>query len=291
MSEMKKLLKINYLIICVYSLFLTVFSLAGCINNDVTNNVNSILEHNSFFVNSVNHRGYYTAPENTLAAFRESRQNGFTMVECDVSFTKDGYAVLLHDNTVDRTSNGTGKINSLTLKEVRSLDFGSWKSPEYVGEKIPTFEEFIFLCRNISLHPYIEIKRGATTEQVKQLIKTVIKYGMQDNVTWVSFEESYLKSIIESYAYARVGYIVFCINEQIVKNAVELRTDKNNVFIDCYHADVNSDSVQLCINELLPLEVWTVDNKNDILNLDPYISGVTSNKLIASKVLYENTMN
>ena len=68
------------------------------------------------------HRG--GKPENTLAAFRRSKEEGACAVEVDLEFTRDGHPVLLHDSTVDRTSNGRGAISELTLEEVRKLDFG-----------------------------------------------------------------------------------------------------------------------------------------------------------------------
>lgn len=242
----------------------------------------------NYFVNSVNHRGDYNAPENTLSAYRKSAENGFTMVECDVSFTKDGYAVLLHDDTVDRTSNGSGRIDSLTLEEVRALDFGSWKSVEYAGEKIPTFEEFILLCRNLSLHPYIELKSGATAEQAKQVVQTVIRYGMRGKVSFLSFEADLLKAVTEVDPEARIGYVVSVVTIKNILSAMELRTGKNEVFIDSYYLSAQPSAVAMCMEQFLPLEVWTVDTESDILALDPYVSGVTSNTLIAGKVLAEN---
>lgn len=87
----------------------------------------------------VSHRGYNAiAPENTMSAFQKSYEYGYKYVETDVTFTADGVPVLLHDDSIDRTSNGSGKIASLTYEYVRTLDFGSWKSEEYVGEKIPS---------------------------------------------------------------------------------------------------------------------------------------------------------
>ena len=68
------------------------------------------------------HRG--GKPENTLAAFRASKANGASGVEIDLRFTKDGHAVLIHDDTVDRTSNGSGYVHMMTLEEIRKLDFG-----------------------------------------------------------------------------------------------------------------------------------------------------------------------
>lgn len=69
------------------------------------------------------HRG--GSPENTLAAFRRAKAEGASSVEVDLEFTRDGHPVLLHDSTVDRTSNGSGRVADMTLEEVKRLDFGS----------------------------------------------------------------------------------------------------------------------------------------------------------------------
>lgn len=243
-------------------------------------------------VKGINHRGYnVTAPENTLAAYRLSKTKGFKYVECDVSFTSDGYAVLLHDDTVDRTSNGTGNIADMTLEEVKTLDFGSWKSDNYTGEQIPTFEEFIILCKRLGLHPYIEIKNGngmTPKVQIEGLVDTVVRHGMKDKVTWISFNDKYLGYIRDYDEDARLGYVVNSVTESVINNAVALKTDNNEVFVDCAYQAVTNEVVSLCINANLPLEVWTVNVVDTILTLDPYVSGVTSDNKIAGKVLIED---
>ena len=89
----------------------TMYSNSG--SNNGSNGTSSFVSTEN--MKSINHRGWYKAPENTLSAYRESAANGFKYVECDVQFTSDGVAVLLHDDTIDRTSNGSGKI--LSIKE------------------------------------------------------------------------------------------------------------------------------------------------------------------------------
>ena len=79
-------------------------------------------DHRNLLYNTLDTRG--GIPENTLVAIRQSEQKGAVAVEVDLAFTKDRHPVLLHDTTVDRTSNGSGTITSLTLTEVRELDFG-----------------------------------------------------------------------------------------------------------------------------------------------------------------------
>jgi glycerophosphoryl diester phosphodiesterase len=244
---------------------------------------------NSETVKSVNHRGYCTdAPENTLAAFRLSKKKGFTHVECDVSFTSDGYAVLLHDSTVDRTSNGTGNIANMTLEQVRALDFGSWKSAEYAGEQIPTFEEFIALCKHLGLHPYIEVKTG-TEEQIQSLVNIVKRYGMKGKVTWISFSADCLGYVKAVDPKVRLGFVVDAINATTISTIKQkLSSGYNEVFVDCSHGNATADAVQLCADADIPLEVWTVNSEAAVLALDAYVSGVTSDNIIASNVFYDN---
>ena len=106
------------------------------------------------------HRGAMdTHPENTIAAFREAVRLGAHMIELDVRMTKDGHLVILHDETVDRTTNGKGQISALTIDEVKHLDAGNWKSEEFAGEKIPTLGEALAVMpQNMWLN--IHIKGG-----------------------------------------------------------------------------------------------------------------------------------
>lgn len=243
-----------------------------------------------YYIKSISHRGFNVeAPENTLPAFILSKKKGFNIVETDVSFTSDGVAVLLHDSTVDRTSNGTGNINNLTFEQVRAMDFGSWKSAEYSGTKIPTFEEFIALCKKISLHPYIEIKNGATytVAQIQSLIDIVDSYGMTNNVTWLSFNATYLQYVHEYAPKASLLLNVNSITSSAIQTAVGLRGD-NEVLIGS--ASWTNSEVELCKAEKIPLVVGQVNTEAGVLSLNPYITGVSSDCLHAGKVLYDSVM-
>ena len=239
-------------------------------------------------VSGVAHRGLSaSAPENTLPAYKIAKKHGFKYVECDVSFTSDGVAVLLHDDTVDRTSSGSGSIGAMTLEEVKALDFGSWFSSAYSGTTIPTFAEFMALCRNIGLHPYIELKAG-TKEQISGLVDVVRSYNMLDKVTWISFSSGYLGYIKEFDPKARLGYVCTTITEELIDIAKNLLGGENEVFIDSSSPTV--EAVKLCSDAGLPLEVWTVNDESTVLTLDPYVSGITSDSLLAGKVLRDNAM-
>lgn len=95
-------------------------------------------------VDNVAHRGATGyAPENTIAGFDLAVEMKADYIEIDVQRSKDGEIVVIHDTTVDRTTDGTGKVGDLTFEQLRSLDAGSWKGEQFAGEPIPTFEEIL----------------------------------------------------------------------------------------------------------------------------------------------------
>ncbi|XP_071002204.1 glycerophosphodiester phosphodiesterase 1-like isoform X1 [Oncorhynchus clarkii lewisi] len=109
----------------------------------------------------VAHRaGGHDAPENTIAAIREASRNGATGVELDLGFTADGEAVLMHDETVDRTTNGTGAVGALRLAELRTLDAtGKHRLGEkFKGERVPTLQEAVEECINHQLTIFFDVK-------------------------------------------------------------------------------------------------------------------------------------
>lgn len=119
------------------------------------------------------HRGAMEVkPENTLAAFREAVRLGAQMIEFDVRLTKDEHLVILHDPTVDRTTNGSGAVNDLTFAQVRRLDAGSWKSPEFKGERIPTLEETLnVMPLNIWLNVHLKGGRKLGEKVARVIVK------------------------------------------------------------------------------------------------------------------------
>jgi glycerophosphoryl diester phosphodiesterase len=237
---------------------------------------------------AVNHRGYSKgAPENTIPAYIMSKQKGYTYVECDVSFTKDSVAVLLHDSTIDRTSNGSGNIQSLTYEQLLQYDFGSWYSSKFAGTKIPTFKEFIMYCKGLGMHPYIELKSsgGYTESQIRQVVDEVELCGMKGKVTYISFSATFLEYVKAYDEEARLGFLAD-VKSSTIATANSLKTGKNEVFMDVNYTNVNDSKVALCMANDLPMEVWTVNDANTIKKLNPYISGVTSDNQIAGKILY-----
>ena len=136
------------------------------------------------------HRGASNlAPENTLASFRLAKELGADGIECDVQLTKDHKLVIAHDFFTDAHTGVKGDIYDMTFDELRQLDFGKWKSPEYEGEKIPTIEEVLDLGKDmkmmhIELKPYLD--RDADFPE--RVIDAVVNAHMEDKVILTSFQ-------------------------------------------------------------------------------------------------------
>ncbi|RMI35841.1 glycerophosphodiester phosphodiesterase [Nocardia stercoris] len=104
------------------------------------------------------------APENTLAALETGARHGHTMVEFDVKLSADDVAYLLHDDTVNRTSDGTGESAEFTFAELSELDAGSWFAPEFAGVRMPSFARAAARCRELGLLANVEIKPNPGTD-------------------------------------------------------------------------------------------------------------------------------
>ncbi|XP_068177662.1 glycerophosphodiester phosphodiesterase 1 [Antennarius striatus] len=142
-------------------------------------------------VSVVGHRGGgHDAPENTLAAIREASKNGATGVELDLEFSADGIPILMHDDTLDRTTNGSGPLSQANLSELGKLDAAAKHRlrDKFAGEKIPTLEEAVEECIKLQLTIFFDVK-GHADEAAATLTKLYKKDPVLYNSSIVcSFE-------------------------------------------------------------------------------------------------------
>ena len=143
---------------------------------------------------NIAHRGASSyAPENTFAAYDKALAMGVNHVELDVHLTRDGHIVVIHDDTVDRTTDGQGRVADFTLAELRELDAGRWFAPEYAGERIRSLGETLE-CYKGRLYFHIEIKqREISGGLARRTIDMVRGYGLTDSVTITSFSKEWLQ--------------------------------------------------------------------------------------------------
>jgi len=146
------------------------------------------------------HRGdRVEAPENTLPAFAAGIAAGARFLETDVRLTSDGVPVLLHDETVDRTTSGTGPVAELTLDELRGLDAGSWFSPEFAGTRVPTLEEFAALLADSDASAMVELKgAGWSVERIAAAVAVFAEHGVAERLVFTSFNIATLERMREA---------------------------------------------------------------------------------------------
>ena len=251
---------------------------------------------------AVAHRGLSnTYPENTLIAYKGAKTAGFFVAETDVDWTSDGVPVLLHDSTINRTarnSDGTSisstiSIRSITYEEALEYDFGIWKGDQFAGTKIPTFDQFMRLCRDIGINPFIELKYNQQTqEQTNTLIQKVINHGMINRVSWISNFKDLLLQVLAVHQGANVQLVASQMTTEKWNGAAEIKEKypSVNLSLSCGIDYLTAEDIATIKVLKIPLNVWTLDNANNIINLDPYITSVTSNILNAATVLREAAM-
>ncbi|MDE0584613.1 glycerophosphodiester phosphodiesterase [Planococcus sp. A6] len=170
----------------------------------------ALLDEDAFLL--IAHRGASAiAPEHTLASYQLAMDMGADFIEIDLQMTKDGVLVAFHDDTVDRTTDGSGKVTEMDLADLKALDAGSWfnaekpgrAKDEYVGIQVPTLEE-IFTAFGDSANYYIETKQPAESEEMEEkLLELLDQFGLLDEslpkgkVIIQSFSSESLKTIHE----------------------------------------------------------------------------------------------
>jgi glycerophosphoryl diester phosphodiesterase len=139
------------------------------------------------------HRGASgTAPENTLAAFELAERMGAHMIELDVQLAADGAVMVLHDDSVDRTTDGRGRLAAHTSAALRALDAGTWFAPEFAGERIPTLAEVLAA---VSLPVNVELKQGGGRGLEDRALEAVRTAGALGRVVFSSFDHDALRRL------------------------------------------------------------------------------------------------
>lgn len=254
----------------------------------VSEAINSMRLHRAHVL-GVNHRGFNKiAPENTMPAFKMSRYYGFKYVETDLQYSADDVPVLIHDTTVDRTSDGTGNVADMTIAQLKALDFGSWKDASYAGTKIPTLEEFLDFVSTTGMEVFLEVKAGTFSKFESLALPLIVKRGLLDKFHIINFSTSFIEDANNSLKNAKLG--ILCGND--ISSSVTfldgLSKDNGNLlFVDTSDSAVLSTPAgQACP---YPIATWTVDSSTVLLTQTPYYA-VTSDFHDVSQELFAQSI-
>ena len=226
------------------------------------------------------HRGASSyAPENTFAAFELALRMGVTHIELDVHATSDGAIVVIHDDTVDRTTDGHGPVTGYTLAALRALDAGARFGEVFAGERIPLFADVLERYKGRA-HLHVEIK-GHSPHLAHRTVDLIRKHGMTGDVTITSFQRSALE---EARAYAPelpTGWLVPQVTDAIVADTRTLGLTQL-----CPRANtVTPDLVRRLHAEGFVVRAWGVANEELMRQaVEAGVDGMTVNfpdKLLA----------
>jgi len=165
--------------------------------------------------NLIAHRGYSAmAPENTLASFQAALEQPIAGVEFDVHLSADGIPVVIHDATVDRTTNGQGKVAEKTVAQLQALDAGSWFDSRFAKETIPTLEEVLALFSRTSVQLYIEFKspQNWSSQSARKLMTQLDWWRdppsetLREHCIIASFNHQFITTVRKNFPQFRTGY-------------------------------------------------------------------------------------
>ncbi len=215
------------------------------------------------------------APENTLISFQKAIDMGAQGIELDVQLTKDGEIVVIHDETVDRTSNKTGWVKDYTLAELKEMDFNyqnhtnPWAAGEQVlGEpiypelgkvEIPTMREVFELIKPTDLVINIEVKTGVVFYPIEEKLLALTKeMGMEDRVVYSSFNHSTVVKIKELKPDAKVGFLY-------MDGTLEMPDYAKKYGVENLHPALwlcqDFEFIKECKMKGIGLNVWTVNDE------------------------------
>lgn len=228
------------------------------------------------------HRGYSSkAPENTMPAFELALEAGSGGIELDVHLTQDGEVVVIHDPTLDRTTNGKGSVESFALAELKELDAGSWYSSEFKGVKLPTLREVLELIKDHNVLLNVETKAALGFEELNKGVALLIdEYSMWERTIISSFNHYALVHIKTIRAQARTGILYNCglVNPWVYAKSIGASA------LHPHHKTILPELVQAAQANGMMVNVWTVDEAVDIervalAKVDSIITNVPSKVL------------
>lgn len=206
--------------------------------------------------------GYY--PENTMLAFKKAIEIGVDGIELDVQLTKDNTVVIIHDETIDRTTNGDGLVKSYTYDELKKFD-ASFNFNNFGFNRIPTLEEYFLLVKDLDIITNIELKTSVyqylgIEDSVLELIK---KYNLEDKVIISSFNHFSILRMKKLAPQIKCGFL----SEDWIIDAGKYTFSHQ---IECYHPRFNN-LIPEVIEELkkfnIEINTWTVNDERDMLYL------------------------
>ncbi len=233
------------------------------------------------------HRGASAyAPENTLAAFQLAHQQGAPAIEFDVKLSADGHVVVIHDQTVDRTTDGVGNVAKIPLAALQKLDAGSWLSASFRGERIPSLDE-VFEAVGKKLFMNVELTNYATpfdalAPKVAHLVK---KHGLENSVCFSSFFPHNLIKIARLLPTAPRGQLIWPGSggwwQRAWGNLIDLQAEHP------WKGDITAEYVKNAHARRRRIHAWTVNQPDELRRLQAlHVDGIITDDPLTALEIY-----
>lgn len=219
--------------------------------------------------------GYY--PENTMLAFEKALELGATGIETDIQMTKDGELVLIHDELVNRTTDGNGLVKDYTYSELSKLDAGGKLFPEFKGLKIPTLKELLEFAKEKNLMLDLEIKSNVIQYPniEEKIIDTIYDYKMQDNVILSSFNHYSLVKVKKISKKIKIGLLYVAGLYHPERYAKSIGAEALHPY---FHAVNNPKIIKDIKKSKILINPYTINDENFLkLFVDYGVTGIITN--------------
>jgi len=212
----------------------------------------------------IGHRGIAKhAPENTLSSFKLAAKQKVDWIEFDIRLTKDNSLVVFHDDTLERTTNGSGWVHEHTLKELAMLDAGAWFSPAFRGEPIPVFEEVLPELFKLSLYLNIELKIPPRVDETHEnrlceQVITLLSSSWPSLQAWPlisSFHWPLLEKIRHALPEVPLGFL----SETCEAATIKMVANTPNAALHCDYQNLSEEMLNLCEQASVPVLAYTVN--------------------------------
>ena len=269
------------------------------INYDIKVKVNiPELPSTDYAVEALTHRGYETAPESTLAAFWMARINGFHYSGADVRFTSDGVPVIIHDSTLTRTARtSTGgtvsssiQIEKITYAQAKQYDFGLYMNSVWKGQKIPTLEEYIKLCKELGMVTNLHIKPSSniTKTNIQKMVNIINKYNMRNDVYYASEDKKTLNFVKEYDANSNFDFLVLSKwnwdgADSIVSYVESLKSGSNRVEVGL-NRDLYKDTIAQTMEYNGIRLTTSANNSSEVLKLDKSVDVIATDTMLPTEI-------
>lgn len=225
------------------------------------------------------HRGASAyAPENTMPAFELAHSMGADGIELDVHLTKDGKVVVIHDDTINRTSGSNGLVSEFTYEELLTFDFSNGKEG-FSNVKIPLLEEVYEFTSKNNMFVNVEVKDSTFTNKfviIDELLQLEKKYEMSENVAYSSFNHYILRDMKNISEKIPTGILYHCGLVNVWDYAISIKANAIHPFFGCLK---DKAIIPECAKCNIVVRPWTVDNEDEMASL--FKAGIES--LITNK--------